>query len=207
MSRKIREIVKNLSRCRRYSSGFRSSRAGVSPQIEIIVLVINSSTSWTDCHVLPVEIGGHGRSAVWTIRLVLLVGHLNLRKTSKSNELFDKLYCNISSRRSVSEPHLQTCPSLIRCEAAWQTIHRVTRLSSPSSPDRLRNCLWCTSRLVLAPHDWQRQPSRRSILMRSSWYALESNRTPRRFRKAAFFTTPARMRGVEKSGDPRPAGI
>jgi hypothetical protein len=54
-----------------------------------------------------------------------------------------------------------------RCTCSWHSQHRVIRFSSTSSPDRLRNFLWCTSRLHIAPHNWHRHPSRCKTCLRS----------------------------------------
>jgi hypothetical protein len=50
---------------------------------------------------------------------------------------------------------------------AWHSVQRVIRFSSESIPDWLRNCLWCTSRWDMVPHDWHLQLSRQSTWRRS----------------------------------------
>jgi hypothetical protein len=40
-----------------------------------------------------------------------------------------------------------------RCTLVWHGAHSVTKFSSVSAPEWLRNSLWCTSRFDIVPHD------------------------------------------------------
>ena len=46
------------------------------------------------------------------------------------------------------------------CTRLWQALQSVIRFCSMSSPDRLRNSWWWTSRFDILPQNWHLHPSR-----------------------------------------------